>query len=64
MLLNDRQETPEGLEVSFATNTVGTYLLTELMLPVLRKSSPARVVCGFAAVYARLRKVGHAQGAG
>lgn len=44
VLLNDRQETPDGLEVGFATNTVGTYLLTELMLPVLKMSSPARVI--------------------
>lgn len=45
VLLNERQLTPEGYEMSFATNTLGTYLLTELMMPVLESSAPSRVVC-------------------
>eukprot|EP00123_Amoebidium_parasiticum_P007775 comp18351_c1_seq1/m.19480 comp18351_c1_seq1/g.19480 ORF comp18351_c1_seq1/g.19480 comp18351_c1_seq1/m.19480 type:complete len:324 (-) comp18351_c1_seq1:43-1014(-) len=43
-MVNERTLTPEGLEANFATNTLGTYLLTELMLPVLRANAPARVV--------------------
>ncbi|KAJ3355621.1 Dehydrogenase/reductase SDR member 12 [Entophlyctis luteolus] len=39
-----RTETPEGLESTFATNTIGTYALTTLLLPYLRKSSDPRVV--------------------
>jgi NAD(P)-dependent dehydrogenase (short-subunit alcohol dehydrogenase family) len=45
VLLNERKLTPEGYEMNFATNTLGTYLLTELMLPVLEQSAPSRVVC-------------------
>lgn len=36
--------TSEGLESSFATNTLGLYYLTNLMLPNLEKSRPSRVV--------------------
>nr|XP_016489972.1 PREDICTED: dehydrogenase/reductase SDR family member 12 [Nicotiana tabacum] len=37
--------TPEGYELSFATNVLGTYTLTELMLPLLEKAAPdARVI--------------------
>ena len=39
VLLNERTETPEGLETVFATNTLGVYYLTKLLLPCLPKSS-------------------------
>ncbi|KAL6211326.1 hypothetical protein ACLB2K_016553 [Fragaria x ananassa] len=45
MLEHDRVTTPEGLEFNFAVNVVGTYAMTELMLPLLEKAAPdARVV--------------------
>ncbi|XP_066502491.1 retinol dehydrogenase 12-like [Hoplias malabaricus] len=36
--------TSDGLEVSFATNHVGPFLLTNLLLDLLKKSAPARIV--------------------
>ncbi|KAL7844122.1 hypothetical protein SRHO_G00226610 [Serrasalmus rhombeus] len=36
--------TPDGLEVSFATNHIGPFLLTNLLLDLLKKSAPARIV--------------------
>lgn len=37
-------DTKEGLETNFATNTLAVFALTEALLPVLRRSSPSRVV--------------------
>ena len=37
-------KTKDGFEVQLGTNHLGHYLLTELLLPLLRKSAPARVV--------------------
>jgi NAD(P)-dependent dehydrogenase (short-subunit alcohol dehydrogenase family) len=39
-----RQVTPDGLEAQFATNVMGYFWMTSALLPVLRRSSPARVV--------------------
>ncbi|XP_076219634.1 retinol dehydrogenase 13-like [Aptenodytes patagonicus] len=36
--------TPEGLEQTFATNYLGPFLLTNLLLDLLKASAPARVV--------------------
>ncbi|KAM6071416.1 retinol dehydrogenase 12-like [Theristicus caerulescens] len=36
--------TPEGLEQTFATNHLGSFLLTNLLLDLLKASAPARVV--------------------
>ncbi|XP_053504901.1 retinol dehydrogenase 11 [Ictalurus furcatus] len=36
--------TADGLEVSFATNHIGPFLLTNLLLDLLKKSAPARIV--------------------
>ena len=44
VLLNERVETPEALEKTFATNTLGTYLMTTLLLPILRNSQDPRVI--------------------
>lgn len=38
VLLSKRTLTPEGLETTFATNTLGVYYLTELLMPVLEKA--------------------------
>lgn len=43
-LYTKRWETTEGLEANFATNVLGPFLLTQLLLPLLRKSAPTRVV--------------------
>ncbi|GAA6099847.1 retinol dehydrogenase 12 [Tachysurus ichikawai] len=36
--------TADGLELSFATNHIGPFLLTNLLLDLLKKSAPARIV--------------------
>ena len=43
-LLTERQTSADGLEKTFATNTLGYFLLTELLLPRLKASAPSRVI--------------------
>jgi NAD(P)-dependent dehydrogenase (short-subunit alcohol dehydrogenase family) len=42
--LNARQLGPEGIERTWATNVLGYFLTTELLLPLLRAAGRARVV--------------------
>uniref|UniRef100_A0A6J0T8C3 Dehydrogenase/reductase SDR family member 12 isoform X3 n=1 Tax=Pogona vitticeps TaxID=103695 RepID=A0A6J0T8C3_9SAUR len=42
-MVNKRELTEDGLENNFATNTLGTYILTTLLLPLLGKEDDARV---------------------
>jgi len=44
VLPNERSHTDEGFELTFATNVLGPFLLSELLLPKLRQSSNGRVV--------------------
>lgn len=44
VLLNDRRESEDGIEMTFAVNTLGYFLLTNLSLPLLRQSSHARII--------------------
>jgi NAD(P)-dependent dehydrogenase (short-subunit alcohol dehydrogenase family) len=39
-----RTETVDGIETTFAVNHLAPFLLTNLLLPVLRRSAPARIV--------------------
>src|SRR5207248_9176731 len=39
-----RQETVDGLEMTFAVNYLAPFLLTNLLLDVLKASAPARIV--------------------
>ncbi|ERN00361.1 dehydrogenase/reductase SDR family member 12 isoform X2 [Amborella trichopoda] len=42
---NNRVTTKDGLELNFAVNVLGTYAITELMLPILEKAAPdAKVI--------------------
>ncbi|MEA3143950.1 MAG: hypothetical protein QOG31_1274 [Thermoplasmata archaeon] len=44
VFLPTRQETADGVEATLATNYLGPFLLTHELLPLLRKSAPARIV--------------------
>lgn len=44
VILPDRRETEEGVELTFAVNYLAHFLLTRLLLPLLRESAPARIV--------------------
>lgn len=44
VLLPARTETDEGFETTFATNLLGHFVLTNLLIPTLVDSAPARVV--------------------
>ena len=39
-----RSHTAEGVELAFATNVLGPFLLTSLLLPALRAAAPSRVI--------------------
>ncbi len=39
-----RQETPEGIELQFATNVLGYFRMIEAFTPILRECAPARIV--------------------
>jgi retinol dehydrogenase 12 len=43
-LAGQRGETAQGFELAFGTNHLGHFLLTTMLLPVLRAYAPARVV--------------------
>jgi retinol dehydrogenase-14 len=39
-----RRETPDGVELTWATNILGHALLTELLIPRLKESAPSRIL--------------------
>ncbi|XP_055982148.1 dehydrogenase/reductase SDR family member 12 [Sorex fumeus] len=43
-MVNKRELTEDGLEKNFATNTLGVYILTVALIPVLEKEQDPRVV--------------------
>ncbi len=44
VLPGTRTLSPDGIELTFATNVLGPFLLTQLLLPLLRQSTPARII--------------------
>uniref|UniRef100_A0A8C4QEA5 Dehydrogenase/reductase (SDR family) member 12 n=1 Tax=Eptatretus burgeri TaxID=7764 RepID=A0A8C4QEA5_EPTBU len=43
-MVHEHEVTDDGLEKNFATNTLGTYILTSALLPLLKKANKPRVV--------------------
>ncbi|XP_043388586.1 dehydrogenase/reductase SDR family member 12 isoform X4 [Chelonia mydas] len=43
-MVNKRELTEDGLEKNFATNTLGAYILTTALLPLLEKEDDPRVI--------------------
>jgi NAD(P)-dependent dehydrogenase (short-subunit alcohol dehydrogenase family) len=44
VMLPERTRTEEGFELAFATNVLGPFLLTNLLIPTLRRGAPSRIV--------------------
>ena len=44
VLTEERGVSTDGIELTFATNVVGPFLLTNLLLPLLEQSAPARII--------------------
>lgn len=40
----ERRESVDGIELTFATNVLGPFLLTNTLLPLLQASAPARII--------------------
>jgi NAD(P)-dependent dehydrogenase (short-subunit alcohol dehydrogenase family) len=44
VLLQQRQLSADGIELTFATNVLGPFLLSALLLPALKRSAPSRIL--------------------
>jgi NAD(P)-dependent dehydrogenase (short-subunit alcohol dehydrogenase family) len=44
VIVQERKESEDGIELTFAINYLAHFLLTSLLLPLLRGSAPARIV--------------------
>jgi retinol dehydrogenase-12 len=54
VFVKEKTITPDGVELTFATNYLAYFLLTQELLPLLRTSAPARIV-NVASKYGRTR---------
>jgi NAD(P)-dependent dehydrogenase (short-subunit alcohol dehydrogenase family) len=53
VFLLDRKVTADGLEMNFQVNYLSPFLLTNLLLPLLKKSAPARIVSVSSALHSK-----------
>jgi NAD(P)-dependent dehydrogenase (short-subunit alcohol dehydrogenase family) len=44
VMLDERQESADGIEMTFATNVLGGFLLTHKLLALLRAAAPSRLI--------------------
>jgi len=44
VLTQERELSADGIELTLATNVLGPFLLTQLLIPTLQRSSPSRIV--------------------
>ena len=44
VLLSEREQSIDGFELSFATNVLGPFLLTGLLIPLLEAGAPSRII--------------------
>ena len=44
VLTQEREVSAGGIELTLATNVIGPFLLTQLLIPVLERSAPSRIV--------------------
>jgi len=55
LIPRERKETVDGMEMQLAINHLAPFLLTNLLLPILKKSSPSRVVTTASEIHKRGR---------